>query len=186
VVSARERENRRVAREGEYRRPSLRTLPATRGGRICQVAFLRNLLANVRARPTSRPSSPRAPSSSPIPQARRWARSLRSTRCSLPLCLVCQRRCTGYSRRRSNPYSLMLKFAGIGEEELGEEIQDLLAAPDPTVAPLVSPGEVGQGEVHLRLTTRACTQEEANKKIEPVSEEVLSRLGKYYLGPRQA
>jgi nicotinamide-nucleotide amidase len=80
----------------------------------------------------------------------------------------------------------MLKFAGIGEEELGEEIQDLLAAPDPTVAPLVSPGEVGQGEVHLRLTTRACTQEEANKKIEPVSEEVLSRLGKYYLGPRQA
>src|SRR5215217_3000367 len=82
--------------------------------------------------------------------------------------------------------SLMLKFAGISEEELGEEIQDLLVSPDPTLAPLVGPGEVGQGEVHLRLTTRACTQEEANKKIEPVAEEVLSRLGEYYLGPRQA
>jgi nicotinamide-nucleotide amidase len=82
--------------------------------------------------------------------------------------------------------SLMLKFAGISEEELGEEIQDLLASPDPTVAPLVGPGEVGQGEVHLRLTTKASTQEEANKKIEPVAEEVLCRLGEYYLGTRQA
>jgi len=82
--------------------------------------------------------------------------------------------------------SLMLKFAGISEEELGEEIQDLSAAPDPTVAPLVGPGEVGEGEVHLRITTRASTQEEASKKIKPVAEEVLSRLGEYYLGPRQA
>lgn len=82
--------------------------------------------------------------------------------------------------------SLSLKFAGISEEELGEEIQDLLAAPDPTVAPLVGPGEVGQGEVHLRITARASTQEEADKKIKPVAEEVLSRLGEYYLGPRQA
>jgi nicotinamide-nucleotide amidase len=82
--------------------------------------------------------------------------------------------------------SLMLTFAGISEEELGEEIKDLSAAPDPTVAPLVGSGEVGQGEVHLRITTRASTQEEANKKIEPIAEEVLSRLGEYYLGPRQA
>ena len=82
--------------------------------------------------------------------------------------------------------SLMLKFAGISEEEVSEKIQDLLAAPDPTVATLVGPGKVGQGEVHIRLTTRACTQVEANMKIEPVAEEVLSRLGEYYLGPRQA
>ena len=81
--------------------------------------------------------------------------------------------------------SLMLKFAGISEEELGEEIQDLLAAPDPTVAPLVGPGEVGQGEVHLRLTTWASTQEEANRKIEPVAEEIITRLSDYYLGQWQ-
>src|SRR5215203_4130645 len=82
--------------------------------------------------------------------------------------------------------SLMLKFAGISEEELGENLRDLLAVPDPTVAPLVGPGEIGHGEVHLRITTRASRQEEANKKIKPVAEEVLSRLGEYYLGPRQA
>jgi nicotinamide-nucleotide amidase len=81
--------------------------------------------------------------------------------------------------------SLMLRFAGISEEELGEKLQDLLDASDPTIAPLVGPGEVGRGEVHLRLTTRATTREEANKKMEPVAEEVLRRLREYYLGRGQ-
>ena len=77
--------------------------------------------------------------------------------------------------------SLMLKFAGISEEELGEEIQDLLAAPDPTVAPLVGPGEIGRGEVHVRVTTRASTREEARERVEPVADEIISRLSEYYL-----
>jgi nicotinamide-nucleotide amidase len=77
--------------------------------------------------------------------------------------------------------SLMLKFAGISEEELGEEIQDLLAASDPTVAPLVGPGEIGRGEVHVRITTRASTREEAKQRVEPVAEEIISRLSDYYL-----
>jgi nicotinamide-nucleotide amidase len=81
--------------------------------------------------------------------------------------------------------SLLLRFAGISEEELGEKLQDLLEASDPTVAPLVGPGEVGRGEVHLRLTTRASTRKEANKKIEPVAEEILRRLSAYYLGRRR-
>jgi nicotinamide-nucleotide amidase len=76
--------------------------------------------------------------------------------------------------------SLLLRFAGISEEELGEKLQDLLDASDPTIAPLV-----GRGEVHLRLTTRASTREEANKKIEPVAEVILRRLSEYYLGRRQ-
>jgi CinA-like protein len=46
---------------------------------------------------------------------------------------------------------------------------------------LVGPGEVGKGEVHLRLTTRASTQEEANRNIQPVAEEVLCHLGEYHL-----
>ena len=81
--------------------------------------------------------------------------------------------------------SLMLRFAGISEEELGEKLQDLLDASDPTIAPLVGSGEVGRGEVHLRLTTRATTREEANKKMEPVTEEVLRRLREYYFGRGQ-
>ncbi len=81
--------------------------------------------------------------------------------------------------------SVMLKFAEISEEELGEKLQDLIDASDPTIAPLVGPGEVGRGEVHLRITTMASTEEEANKKTGPVAQEVLSRLGEYYLGAGQ-
>ncbi len=81
--------------------------------------------------------------------------------------------------------SVVLKFAEISEEVLGEKVQDLLAAPDPTIASLVGPGEIGRGEVHLRVTTRASTREEAYRKIEPVTEEIISRLGEYYLGRRR-
>src|SRR5215213_4674191 len=82
--------------------------------------------------------------------------------------------------------SVVLEFAGISEEELGEKVQDLLSSSDPTLAPLVGPGEVGRGEVHIRLTTKASTQGGANKKIGPVAEELLRRLGGYYLGTKRA
>jgi nicotinamide-nucleotide amidase len=36
--------------------------------------------------------------------------------------------------------------------------------------------------VRLRITTRAATPEEAEKKIEPAAREILSRLGDYYFG----
>ena len=77
--------------------------------------------------------------------------------------------------------SVVLRFAGISEEEISEDLRDLLASPDPTVAPLVGPGEVGSGEVHLRVTTRAPTRAEAEGKIGPVAEEILSRIGQYRL-----
>ena len=47
---------------------------------------------------------------------------------------------------------------------------------------MVGPGEVGVGEVDLHVTTKAITREEAEKKMEPVVEEILSRLSGYYLG----
>ena len=73
--------------------------------------------------------------------------------------------------------SRTLWFSGIGESALAERVQDLLDADDPTVAPLA-----GQGKVRLRITSRAATPEEAEKKIEPVAREILSRLGDYYFG----
>ena len=73
--------------------------------------------------------------------------------------------------------SRTLWFTGMGESALAEKVQDLLDASDPTVAPLA-----GQGKVRLRVTTRADTPEEAERKIEPVAEEILSRLGDYYFG----
>ena len=74
-------------------------------------------------------------------------------------------------------FSRTLHFVGLGESALAERVQDLLDAPDPTVAPLAS-----QGKVRLRITSRAATQKEAEEKIEPVTEEILSRLGEYHFG----
>jgi competence/damage-inducible protein CinA-like protein len=73
--------------------------------------------------------------------------------------------------------SRTLWFTGIGESALAEKVQDLLDASDPTVAPLA-----GQGKVRLRITTRAATTEEAEEKIAPIADEILSRLGDYYFG----
>jgi nicotinamide-nucleotide amidase len=73
--------------------------------------------------------------------------------------------------------SRTLWFTGIGESALAEQVQDLLDASDPTVAPLA-----GQGKVRLRITSRADTPEEAREKINPVADEILARLGEYYFG----
>jgi nicotinamide-nucleotide amidase len=73
--------------------------------------------------------------------------------------------------------SRTLWFTGIGESALAEQVQHLLDASDPTVAPLA-----GQGKVRLRITTRANTPEEAEEKITPVANEILARLGDYYFG----
>ena len=73
--------------------------------------------------------------------------------------------------------SRTLWFTGIGESALAEQVQDLLDASEPTVAPLA-----GQGKVRLRVTSRAGTPEEAEKKINPVADEILARLGEYYFG----
>ncbi len=73
--------------------------------------------------------------------------------------------------------SRTLWFAGIGESALAEKVQDFLDASDPTVAPLA-----GQGKVRLRITTRAATPEEAERRIAPVEKEILARLGDYYFG----
>src|SRR5919106_4346583 len=70
--------------------------------------------------------------------------------------------------------SRTLWFTGIGESALAEQVQDLLDASEPTVAPLA-----GQGKVRLRITSRAATQEEAEERLAPVEREILARLGEY-------
>jgi nicotinamide-nucleotide amidase len=80
-------------------------------------------------------------------------------------------------RSEGSIVSRTLWFTGIGESALAEKVQDLLDTSDPTVAPLA-----GQGKVRLRITTRAATLEEAEEKIGPVADEILSRLGNYYFG----
>jgi nicotinamide-nucleotide amidase len=71
----------------------------------------------------------------------------------------------------------VLRFIGIGESAVDEQVQDLLAGTNPTVAPLAH-----TGEVHLRLGAKDVTPEAAAARIAPVEEEIRRRLGRYIYG----
>lgn len=76
--------------------------------------------------------------------------------------------------------SKMLKFAGIGESGLEHQLLDLIQAQsDPTIAPYAK-----EGEVAIRLTTRAANLEEGLKKIAPVEAEIRRRVGQFVYADR--
>lgn len=68
--------------------------------------------------------------------------------------------------------SRMLRFWGVSEAALAEELADLLARENPTVAPYA-----GAGEVKLRLTARADTPQAAAALLDPVEAELRARTG---------
>lgn len=71
--------------------------------------------------------------------------------------------------------SRTLRFCGIGEAALAERVRPLLQGSNPTVAPYA-----GSGEVKLRITARAESEEAALALIEPVQRE-LEQLAEPYL-----
>lgn len=74
--------------------------------------------------------------------------------------------------------SHVLRFYGIGEAELEERLQDLLEEQtNPTIAPLA-----GDGEVTIRITANATSDEQAWALIIPIREEILTRVGQYLYG----
>ena len=75
-------------------------------------------------------------------------------------------------------HSRVLKFYGLGESKLEEEIEDLLVnQTNPTSAPLAK-----MGEVTLRITAKADSVKKAQDLIEPLEKEILSRIGEYVYG----
>ncbi|MEB3353985.1 MAG: competence/damage-inducible protein A [Cyanobacteriota bacterium] len=68
--------------------------------------------------------------------------------------------------------SRMLRFWGVAESSLAEQVADLLESPNPTVAPYA-----GSGEVKLRLTARAASPGEAEALLLPVEAEIRARAG---------
>ena len=68
--------------------------------------------------------------------------------------------------------SRLLRFWGVAESSLAEQVADLLALENPTVAPYA-----GTGEVKLRLTARADDPAAAAALLEPVEAELRSRTG---------
>jgi nicotinamide-nucleotide amidase len=68
--------------------------------------------------------------------------------------------------------SRLLRFWGVGESNLAEQMDDLLAQTNPTVAPYA-----GAGEVKLRLTARAVDQAAAEALLAPLEAEIRRRTG---------
>ncbi|SDX15135.1 nicotinamide-nucleotide amidase [Marininema mesophilum] len=74
--------------------------------------------------------------------------------------------------------SHVLRFYGIGESHLVAQMEDLIRdQTNPTIAPLAK-----EGEVTLRLTAKAATEEEARKLISPVKKKVLTIAGRFLYG----
>jgi nicotinamide-nucleotide amidase len=73
--------------------------------------------------------------------------------------------------------SRVLHFCGIGESDVDEQIRDLTAQDNPTVAPLA-----GEGEMLLRITATGKTESEAKQRIAPVEAELRRRFGDFLYG----
>ncbi|QGQ96301.1 competence/damage-inducible protein A [Paenibacillus psychroresistens] len=72
-------------------------------------------------------------------------------------------------------YSTMLKFCGIGESSLEHALLDLIESQqDPTIAPYAK-----EGEVTIRLSTKAHSQEAANLQMASTVQMIRDRLGLY-------
>ena len=68
-------------------------------------------------------------------------------------------------------YSRVLRFFGIGESQLVTILSDLIEEQtDPTIAPYAK-----TGEVTLRLSTKATSQDEAQKALDNLEEKILAR-----------
>lgn len=73
--------------------------------------------------------------------------------------------------------SKVLRVVGLGESLVEERIKEILRQDSPTIAPLVS-----QGEVHLRITAKGDNKSEIDKKIREVEKEIKRSLGDYIYG----
>lgn len=82
------------------------------------------------------------------------------------------------SQSQQQLYSRVLRFFGIGESQLVTILADLIdKQTDPTLAPYAK-----VGEVTLRLSTKATSQEEANLRLNQLEEEILQhdKLADYF------
>lgn len=69
--------------------------------------------------------------------------------------------------------SQMVKICGIGESQVEDKLLDLIdKQQNPTIATYAK-----TGEVHIRVTAKAATEEDAKKLVKPVVKEIKNRFG---------
>jgi len=68
--------------------------------------------------------------------------------------------------------SRVVRVCGMGEPMVEDRVKDLMLSENPTVAPYAK-----TGEVHLRVTARASSVDEAERMLQPVVDEITCRLG---------
>src|SRR5699024_7585703 len=74
--------------------------------------------------------------------------------------------------------STVLRFTVIGESILEDRLKELIQTQEnPTIAPLAQ-----QDGVTIRLSAKAASVEEAWIKLSRVKQQILERIGKYYVG----
>lgn len=81
------------------------------------------------------------------------------------------------SGQRAVLQSRVLRIVGMGESRVEERAGDLMTTDNPTVAPYAK-----TGEVHLRITARAPSEQEAAALIEPCETALRARLGDVVYG----
>ncbi len=74
-------------------------------------------------------------------------------------------------------YSRVLRFWGIPESTLADQVAPLLALTNPTVAPYAS-----KGQARLRISTRAISQETAHQVITPIEQQIRQICGLHCFG----
>ena len=82
-----------------------------------------------------------------------------------------------YFRHRGGEtiYSVMVKLSGIGESEAASRIEKLIAeSVNPTVAPYAK-----TNQIHLRITAKGKSEENCQKLIQPILEQIKQELGEY-------
>lgn len=77
--------------------------------------------------------------------------------------------------------STMMMFTGIGESRLEHELKDMIHNQvNPTIAPLAQ----SEG-VAIRVTAKARTKEEADRMINKIKEDIISKVGSFFIGENQ-
>ncbi len=75
----------------------------------------------------------------------------------------------------------MVKICGVGESQVEDKLLDLIdKQKNPTIATYAK-----TGEVHIRVTAKAATEEEARKLVKPVVKEIKNRFGDYVYSTKE-